>query len=332
MTRKEKDFNFDDLIMEEFGDIFVTDDKEIKVIPTGSMSLDVSLGVGGIPLRRFTEIYGADGSGKTTLALSICKSALNIGYKVLYIDAEIGVTFQRIKETIGDIDLTNFKLVQPDTMEDSLNIAEMAINSKQFNLIILDSIGCLAPKKVKEDELEDANVAQLSRIMTKFVQRNVYAIKDSDMAFIGINQVRDKIGAYISTFETPGGHMWKHTLSLRIQLSKAIDIEQDKEKIGIMSKFVVKKNKLAPPFRTYMIPILFSKGIDTLRDIVEFSAMLGVLDKAGPYYKFEGETLGQGMVKTMDYLENHKDTLDRITEMCYNINNKEIIEIEESED
>jgi recombination protein RecA len=335
MIRKENK-SFEDLLLdEEFKDFFVTEEneeKDVKVIPTGSISLDVSLGIGGIPLGRFTEVYGAESSGKTTLAIGICGNALALNHKVLYLDPEIGITTQRIKEIIGEYDPNNFKIMQPDTMEDSLGIAELALKSKEFNLIVLDSIGGLAPTKVKTDKLTDDNVAQLARIMTKFVHRNAYALKYSDTAFLGINQVRDQIGSYMSGYGTPGGHLWKHMLSIRIQLSKGIEIVQDKEKIGIMTKFVVKKNKLAPPFRTYMIPIIFTKGVDTLRDVVEFSTMLGILDKAGPYYKFEGENIGQGLVKTMEFLGNNKDTLDRIKDLCYNVNNLKDITIEESED
>jgi recombination protein RecA len=335
MTRKENK-SFEDLLLdEEFKDFFVTkenEEKEVKVIPTGSISLDVSLGIGGIPLGRFTEIYGAEGSGKTSIAIGICGKALKLEHKVLYLDPEIGVTTQRVKEIIGEYDPNNLKIMQPDTMEDSLGIAELAIQSREFNLVVLDSIGSLTPEKVKTDKLTDENVAQLARIMTKFVHRNAYALRYNNIAFLGINQVRDQIGSYMSGYGTPGGHLWKHMLSIRIQLSKGIEIVQDKEKIGIMTKFVIKKNKLAPPFRTYMLPILFSKGVDSMRDVVEFSTMLGVLDKAGPYYRFEGENIGQGLIKTMEYLEGHKDTLDKITNLCYNINSKEIIDIEESED
>lgn len=313
----------EDLLDDKYGEVFVaSEEKErdiIKSISTGSLSLDISTGVGGIPLRRFTEIYGAEGSGKTTLALSICANAIRNGYKVLYIDPEIGVDFELARAIVGDFNKDNFVLIKPMTMEQSLEFAEAGVQSKEFHLIVLDSIGSMAPQKVFDDELTDANVALLSRLMTTWVQRNAFSLRNNDVAFVGINQVRDKIGSYLSTFETPGGHAWKHLLSLRVQLSKATDIEQDGNKIGINTKFVIKKNKLAPPFRTFMLPIIFGKGIDTMRDVVEFGTMLGVIERGGSYYKFEGNTLGQGMNKTIEYLESNKETLDKIVEMCYNV-------------
>jgi recombination protein RecA len=171
------------------------------------------------------------------------------------------------------------------------------------------------------------NVALLSRMMTTFVQRNAYNLRYSDVAFVGINQVRDKLKAYIPTFETPGGHAWKHILSVRIQLSKAEDITEGSEKVGIYTRFVIKKNKLAPPFRTSMTPIIFGKGIDTLRDVLDFSTMLGIVEKAGSFYRFEGENLGQGLIKSMEYLEGNKEVLDKIVKTCYNILNTQNMEI-----
>jgi recombination protein RecA len=203
-------------------------------------------------------------------------------------------------------------------MEDTIKVAELAINSGDFNLIVLDSIGALAPKKVIEDELTDSNVALLSRFLTTFLQRNAFNVRRNGVAFLGVNQVRDKIGAYISSYETPGGHAWKHITSLRIQLGRATDIEQEEVKIGINSRFTIKKNKLAPPNRTYTIPIIFGKGIDRMRDVIDFATMLGVMDKGGPYYKFEGETLASGMNKTIEYLNTNKEVLDKIVKACYN--------------
>ena len=323
---KKKVKTFDELLEEEFGEAIFDEKKDdldeeeaIVAIKTGSISLDVSTGVGGIPLRRFTEIYGPEGSGKTNLALSVCRSVLKDGDEVLYIDPEQGVDMSLVRGVIGeDFNKDNFLLIKPETMEDSLRIAEAGIQSKRFKLIILDSIGSMSPIKVKVDALTDDNVALLSRRMTIFVSRNLYDLRRSDVAFIGINQIRDVIGSYIKMFESPGGHAWKHAASLRILLSKAMDIEQDGEKIGIGTRFTIKKNKLARPFRTHFIPIIFGKGVDSVRDTVEFATMLGILIKAGGWYKFEGETLGIGMDKTLEFLNNNPIILDKINISCYN--------------
>lgn len=315
---KELEEDLDTYLLDE-------DDGEIKgVIPTGATSLDVCTGIGGIPLGRFTEIYGPEASGKTTLALSICKSALDLNLGVLYIDAEQALNYTLAKSRIRDsFNKELFHIMQPRTMEQGLDIAEKGIRSGEFGLIVLDSLGSLAPKKVFTDKLDDDNVALLSRRLTVFVQRNSFKVRDTDTAFLGINQVRDKIGSYFSTYETPGGHTWKHLLSLKVQLGKLGDIIQGSDKIGINAKFIVKKNKLAPPFRTFTIPIMFDKGVDTTRDLIEFATTIGVMDKSGAYYKFEGNTLGstKGLVNTIEYLNDNKETLDKIIKACYNYTN-----------
>lgn len=328
---KKTSRDFNSVIGEDFQNLFVSVEEEVtdevKAISTGSLSLDVSTGIGGIPLGRFTELYGPEGSGKTTLALEICNNAINLGHRVSYLDPENTLDISYAKRIINNLNNETFTLIQPETMEETLMIAELAIKEGDFNLIVLDSIGSLAPKKVKEDDLTDANVALLSRLLTTFLQRNAYGVRKSNLAFLGINQVRDKIGAYMSTYETPGGHSWKHITSLRIQLSKGIDIEQGDEKIGINTRFVVKKNKLAPPNRAFTIPIIYGKGVDRLRDVISFSSMLGILEKGGPYYKFDGETLASGVNKTIEYLEEHPETLDKLIKACYNsVNNKNVRE------
>jgi len=330
---KRKTISFDDKL-EELQEL-ASDRKKEKIIsiPTGSISLDVSIGIGGIPQGRFTEIYGSESSGKTTLALSICKNALKYAYRILYIDAEQGLDESFIDRLVGEHDKKQLTIFRPETMEQAMQLAELAIQSKEFGLVVLDSIGSLAPKKVKEDELSDANVALLARMMTTFVQRNAYDLRYSNTAFVGINQVRDKIGAYHPTFETPGGHTWKHQASLRIQLSRVEDIIAGDEKIGIITKFVIKKNKLAPPFRTFTFPIIFGKGVDTSRDLVEFAQLLGVLEKGGAYFRFEGATLAQGVANMVEYLDTHPETLDKIVKQCYSITNiKTIIESEDEDE
>lgn len=329
MARKKNiDFNNK---LEELSELILSEKNkdEITTIPTGSISLDISLGTGGVPLGRFSEIYGAESTGKTTLALSICKNAINLGYRVLYDDVEQALDLDFVKSIVDNYSENSMVIVRPETMEQALGIAESAIKSKEFGLVVLDSIGSLAPLKVKEDELTDSNVALLSRMLTVFVQRNAYELRYSNTAFLGVNQVRDKIGSYYPTLETPGGHSWKHILSVRIQLSKLSDIEVGDDKIGIMTKFVVKKNKLAPPFRTFSFPIIFGKGVDSLRDLVEFATTIGILEKGGPYYKFRGETLASGLVGTTEYLKQNKDILDNIVNACYNVSNTKLIREED---
>lgn len=336
MPRKtNKNIDFMEVIQDKFPDLFATiDTKEVKTISTGSTSLDVSLGVGGIPLRRFTELYGAEGCGKTTLALSIAKSAIiNNQVKVLYCDPEQGLDMSRVVQLLGDAYSTDsFVLLQPETMEETLFICEKAILSKEFGLIVLDSIASMAPRIVKEKDLDDATMGVVARRLGVFIQRNLYPLAHSDSAFIGVNQVRDKFGAYIPTIESPGGHQWKHACSARVKLSRSSDIKQADKKTGIMVKFVITKNKLAPPYRSFMFPLMFDTGVDSYRDLVDFAATMGVLSKRGGYYVFDGETLGNGVINTIESIKSSSDTLDKIVKACYSLTKQGIIDVDDVDD
>jgi recombination protein RecA len=335
--------SFFDYIEDKYADYFRTIEKEnapelIKSISTGATSLDVSIGIGGVPMRKFTEIYGAEASGKSTICTSIAKNALAMGYNVLYIDPEQSFDLHRA-EQIGGPEFLNsrkFTLVQPEYMEDALELCEMGIRdtSANFGVIFLDSIASMTPKKVKDDELMDNNPFILARRWTQFLQRNIYDIRIRDVAFIGVNQVRDDTkNTYVPTLSTPGGHYWKHVCSLRIQLRKSADIEQDGEKIGILSNFVIKKSKVGRPFRSFNIPIIFDSGIDSYRDIIEFAKSLGIVTTAGPYFKFEGVTLGKGMEDVMGKLSEDKETLDKIKNVCYNLfNSQEVVTTDEEDE
>lgn len=330
---------FVDDILEQFGDnAMINQEDKIDVIPTQCLSLDVSIGVGGIPRGKITEIFGSEGGGKTTLAIQIIRETLKLGLKALYIDAEHMLDYGLLKDMVGeDFDEENLVILNPDTAEDAFTMLEKGINSHEFAAIILDSIGALAPKVEKADEFDKANVGLLSRMLTKFLRRNVYAIKESNSAVILLNQVRDKIGAYMASFETPGGHALKHFASLRISLSRGQEMKVGNETVGIMTKFIIKKNKLSAPFRSYTIPIVFGKGIDIYSDAVDFCSMLGVIKKKGSYYRFEEVTIGQGKLAAGDYLEKHPETLDKIKEKVYNELNKytaidvDLLESEEPE-
>ncbi len=329
MSEEKRLLKFLEELEDNYGPIVVDKDRKLTVISTGSLSLDVSIGVGGIPRGRFTELYGPESSGKTTLALSIAKDALSKGNTVLYVDAENGLDFSYIEAIIGDFDRDNFVLVVPESAEQAFEICEEAIASVDsegipiFNLIVLDSLAALSPEKEQKDKLTDANVALLPRVLTRFLRRNAYKVKNSDVAFLFLNQVRDKIGSYISGYETPGGHALKHFSTVRIALTKgqAITRGDQREKVGINAKFLIKKNKLAAPFRGHYIPIMFGEGIDYYRDVVEFAKFLGVLKQHGAYYRFENENIGQGVVKAARTLENNKETLDKIVKLCYNVIN-----------
>ena len=311
-------------IVDKFGDSVLVDSTDVvDVIPTGSISLDVSIGVGGIPRGKITELFGSESSGKTTLAISVVKNALKLGLKSLYIDAENMLDYGLLRDMVGqEFNKEQLVILNPETAEDAFNMIEMGLGSGDFQLIILDSVGSMAPKKEQEDDFEDANVALLARLVTKFLRRNAHVIAEKNIALLLLNQVRSKIGAYMASFETPGGHALKHFTSLRISLSRGQEMKIGNDTVGIMTKFVIKKNKLSAPFRSFTIPIVFGKGIDEYSDAVDFCSMLGVIKKKGSYYKFEDVTLGQGKLQAGDYLEKHPETLDKIKVSVYNVLNK----------
>lgn len=322
---RTKNNSFLDMLEDKYGtEILETketleESDKVRAISTGSLSLDVSIGVGGIPRGRITEIYGPEGSSKTTLALSVAKNAT----KVLYIDTEFGLDLSRITQIVGDIDTDKFILTKPVTAEEALEILQMGIVSKEFDLVVLDSVASLSSAREQEldDYLKTSGVGQIAKLLAVFLRKNMGVIRSSNTAVIFINQVRDSIGNPYGGFETPGGRALKHFASLRIQLSKSKTImmkDGDKEiPVGIEVKYTTKKNKLSSPFQAFSYTLDFNKGIEYYKDVVEFASILGVIVKRGSWYAFEGETLGQGSVEVGNYLKEHKEVLDKIVKMVY---------------
>ena len=316
-------------VLKTFGEhTIISESSEIIPISTGSISLDASIGIGGIPRGRITEIFGSEGTGKTTIALCLARSALEAGEKVLYIDAENMLDYSLVEAIIGDaLDKSRLAILNPETGEDAFRMVEMGVNSGTFSLVILDSIGALAPKKEKEDDLEDHNVALIARLVTKVLHRISFQVKATNTALVLLNQVRDKVGSFMGGFETPGGHALKHFSALRIALTKGAQISTGtakagtKEVYGVDVNFVIRKNKLAAPFRGFHLPIIFGKGIDSAMDSLEFCTMLGILKKSGAFYKLDGEVLGQGKLAAAEALRGNKLALDKMREKVYNILN-----------
>lgn len=314
--------SFIDAVVEKFGDTILSNIRgnSVESLPTGSISLDACIGIGGIPKGRFTEIYGPEGSGKTTLALTASKLAVERGEKVLYIDSENMLSYDSIRKMLSwEPDQDNLILLQPETAEQAFMISEKAITSEEFSLIVIDSVAALEPNEEKMKEFDEQTMAQLSRLLTKFFRRNAADVKNSNVAFLLLNQVRDKIGSYVGGYESTGGHAIKHYASVRIPLTKGQEIKVDGNSVGINTRFVIKKNKLAPPFRSFEIPIIFGKGIDHYIDAVSFCETVGVLTKSGSYYKFEGDTIGQGRFAAADFLKSNPEIFDKIKKKVYNM-------------
>ncbi len=321
----KKETTFLDKILEEFGEkVLDNHKKKIEAISTGCLSLDTSIGIGGIPRGMITELSGPEGSGKTTVALNTAKVLAATGSKTLYIDVENLLNTSIMKAVLGeDAKVENIIPLTPDSAEDAFIMAEKGIESGEFDLIVIDSVGAMASRKEKEIEFDKDTMGQLPKIVARFIKRNTYSIRTSNVAVLILNQVRDNVGAYRGGYKTPGGHQLAHQAAVRISLTKGEDLKRGEEKVGILTKFVVKKNKLAPPFRSFTIPIIFGQGIDYFADMIDFAKLLGVISGAGAYYKFEEETLGKGKAETRERLIQDKSTLDRLVEKVYNVVNHE---------
>lgn len=310
-------------------DMFVKKEEDVvDVISTNSLALDISTGVGGIPRGKVTVIYGVEASGKSSLCLELVRTVLLNGGKVAYIDVEHGLYMQYILAVIGKFDTSNLLIVEPDTAEEAMELVETLLQGDkkiglaggQFDLIIVDSVAALAPEKEREKDLTDKNVALASSLLSAFFRRNMDSIKRTNTALVMVDQIRAKIGGY-GGYDYPGGHALKHYSSMVIMLSTGQKIKFGDKTVGMLCSFIIKKNKVGPPFRQFTFPLMFGKGIDTNRDILEFAKTIGVIKTSGSYYKFEDETLGQGVKKTLEFFNDNPEILDKIKERCYNLIN-----------
>ena len=313
-----------DKILAQFGNAIVHEDDKIEVISTGSLALNASIGIGGAPRGRFTVIYGPEGCGKTTIALTMSNNVVKSGGRVLYIDAEIMLSYSTIELMLGEkIDPSRFVLVHPETAEEALMVAEDLMKNGEIDLVVIDTVAALEPEAEKKKELNESTMAEVSRLLPKFFRKDSMLVKSSNVGFLLLNQVRDNVGSYSQGYSMPSGHALKHHASVIIALTKGELLKIGKDVVGLKAKFVVKKNKLAPPFRSFTIPITFGKGINEYMDVLEFCEMLGVIQKAGSYYKFNDETIGQGKFAAADFLEKNPEVLKGIIEQTYSALSKD---------
>jgi len=265
----------------------------VEVIPTGSLTLDLALGIGGVPRGRIVEIYGSESSGKTTLAYHIIAEAQKRGGIAAFIDAEHAVD-ARYAQTLG-VDVNNLLVHQPDTGEQALDVAETLVRSGAIDVIVIDSVAALVPKAEIEGEMGDSHVGLQARLMSQALRKLTAAISRSRTCLVFINQIRQKIGVMYGNPETTtGGLALKFYASVRIEVRRVGVIKGDEVSAGIQVKGSIKKNKMAPPFREAQFDIIYGEGISKESDLIELGVNNGIIEKSGTWFSYSGERLGQG--------------------------------------
>ncbi len=285
--------------------------KDIPVISTGALSLDVALGIGGIPRGRVTEIFGPESSGKTTLALHIIAEAQRQGGIAGFIDAEHALDLSYARK-LG-LNTDDLLVSQPDTGEQALEIAEMLVRSGALDALVVDSVAALVPKAEIEGEMGDAHMGLQARLMSQALRKLTGTISKSQTAVIFINQIRMKIGVMFGNPETTtGGNALKFYASVRMDIRRLAQIKKDDDVIGARTRVKVVKNKLAPPFREAEFDILYGEGISREGDILDLGAGTGVVEKSGAWYSVEGERIGQGRENARVFLRDHPEMAEAL--------------------
>lgn len=293
--------------------------KDISVIPTGAINLDIALGVGGFPKGRIIEIYGPEASGKTTLALHVIAEAQRLGGNAAFIDAEHALDPQRA-QNIG-VNIDELLLSQPDTGEQALEIADTLIRSGGVDVIVVDSVAALVPKSELEGEMGDAVVGLQARLMSQALRKLAGAINKSKCMLIFTNQLREKIGVMFGNPETTsGGRALKFYASVRIDMRKIGNIQEGEEIIGSRHRAKIVKNKVAPPFKQAEFDILNQGGISRLGTILDTAVETGVIDKSGAFLKFQGKLLGQGREAARIFLADNPDIVKLLEEAVHQSN------------
>ncbi|MFC4557194.1 recombinase RecA [Virgibacillus kekensis] len=286
-------------------------EQKIATIPSGSLALDVALGIGGYPRGRVVEIYGPESSGKTTVALHAIAEAQRKGGQAAFIDAEhaLDPTYAR---ALG-VDTDELLLSQPDTGEQALEIAEALVRSGAVDIIVVDSVAALVPKAEIEGEMGDSHVGLQARLMSQALRKLSGSINKSKTTAIFINQVREKIGVMFGNPETtPGGRALKFYSSIRLEVRRAETLKQGNDMVGNKARLKVVKNKVAPPFKQAEVDIMYGEGISKEGEIIDIGSDLDIVQKSGSWYSYNGERLGQGRENAKQFMKENEDVMNEI--------------------
>ncbi len=288
-------------------------DYTVDAIPTGSMTLDMALGIGGVPKGRIVEIYGAESSGKTTVALQIVAEAQKLGGEVAFIDVEHALDPVYAKALGVDID--SMLVSQPDSGEQALEIAEALVRSGAIDCIVVDSVAAMVTKAEIDGEMGDTHVGQLARLMSQAMRKLTSVISKSNCVAIFINQVREKIGVIYGNPETtPGGRALKFYASVRIEVRKGEALKNGSQVIGNRTKCKIVKNKVSPPFKECEFDIMFGQGVSRTGEVCDLAVELDIINKSGAWFSYNGSKIGQGRDNTKEFLKNNPEIMKEIEE------------------
>ena len=297
--------------------------REIDVIPSGSISLDVALGIGGYPKGRIIEIYGPESSGKTTFALHAIAEAQKLGGKVAFIDAENSLDPQ-YAERLG-VNINDLLLSQPDNGEQALEITEALVRSGAISVIVIDSVAALVPQAEIEGEMGDSHVGLQARLMSQALRKLAGVINKTGTVAIFINQLREKVGIMFGNPETtPGGRALKFYSSIRLEIRRGEQIKLGSDIVGNKTKVKVVKNKMAPPFKSCEVDIMYGTGVSAEGELIDLGSEANILDKSGAWYAYKGEKIGQGKENIKEYLKANpkiRDEIQKKVREYYKINN-----------
>lgn len=286
-------------------------DYNVDAIPTGSMTLDLALGIGGVPRGRIVEVFGPESSGKTTVALQIVAEAQKIGGEVAFIDVEHAL--DPVYARALGVDIDNMLVSQPDSGEQALEIAEALVRSGALDVIVLDSVAAMVTKAEIDGEMGDTHVGQLARLMSQAMRKLTSVISKSNCVAIFINQVREKIGVIYGNPETtPGGRALKFYSSVRIEVRKGEAIKVGSEIVGNRTKCKVVKNKVSPPFKEAEFDMLFGKGISRTGEVVDIATDLDIIHKSGAWFSYNGSKVGQGRENTKKWLAENPEIMKEV--------------------